>query len=167
MSGRGKNYLQFAQYFDFLAIFWLGLPSGELFQQHSPLIKFKFFSSATSILLLVRALKRSVGCSSHKPSRKVTQAKKSLLSLHSLPTEGWVSLSMSPPSIYKLSHEPHTGVTRGQPGHTLGSHPSQPIRGEYWVPVDQSEARLQLIVGLSHISSLESKIDVAWLSERL
>ena len=122
MSGRGKNYLQFAQYFDFLAIFWLGLPSGELFQQHSPLIKFKFFSSATSILLLVRALKRSVPRSSHKQSVKVENFS---LSLHSLLTEGRVSLAMSPPSIYKMSREPNAhrpGVTRDQPGHTSGNY---------------------------------------------
>ena len=71
--------------------------------------------------------------------------------MHSLPTEGRVSLSMSPPSIYLLSHEPRTGVTRGQPGHTSGSHPSHPIRGEYWVSVDQSEARWQLLVSLNAV----------------
>ena len=132
MSGRGKNYLQFAQYFDFLAIFWLGLPSGELFQQHSPLIKFKFFSSATSILLLVRALKRSVPRSSHKQSVKVENFS---LSLHSLLTEGRVSLAMSPPSIYKMSREPNAHTGPGSQGISLDTlqatiRPSHTIRGE-------------------------------------
>ena len=123
MSGRGKNYLQFAQYFEFWSIFWLGLPPGQLFLQHSPLIKFKFFSSATSILLLVRALKRSVGRSSHKQSGKVTQVEK-FSSLFAFLAH-WVSPALSPPSIYPVSHEPRTQAG-GHQGSTWTHHSTLP-----------------------------------------
>ena len=150
MSGRGKNYLQFAQYFEFGSIFWLGLPPGQLLLQHSPLIKFKFFSSATSILLLVRALKRSVGRSSHKQSEKVTQVEK-FSSLFAFLAH-WVSPAMSPPSIYLMSHEPRTQAW-GHQGSTWTHHSalpsnqrtvlllSWPIWGMPWVFQTQSYFR--------------------------